>query len=213
MRVRYARCTFVSRPNTGKRTLVQRSDSVAEALCSWQHSKTNEHRKHLRSELNKSGYIGEDSRSEQSRPSEHQFRLRLQLYTIVEDSPSPGAHRREHAHTAEGNTAAFRNWKGVHQLSSRSLPATLAISLIHDDSEFELQRKLSGVLGEGAIRGGTASLSYASLKGHGTACSSTTRWCAGSLCLTGRNGDCPCCTGGHRAVNVDVCHGARENND
>ncbi|HOJ03079.1 MAG TPA: hypothetical protein PK916_03655 [Bacteroidota bacterium] len=222
MRVRYRALPFRFAPEYSKRTLVQRSDSVAGgALLVASTSQPLSIESIFGSELNKSGYIGRGFTLGSNRDLNINSGFRLQLSgQLSEDIAITGALTDENTPIQpEGNTRSIQELDKVFiKLSSRSLSATLGdFSLIHNDSEFgRYNRKLSGVLGEGAIREGSASLSYASLKGtwHSMQFNGLDG-VQGPYRLTGRNGELPVLVlAGTERVYVDGVAMVRgENND
>jgi len=122
-------------------------------------------------ELNKSGYIGRGFTVGSDRDLNINSGFRLQLSgKLSDDINIVGALTDENTPIQpEGNTRTIQELDKVFiKISSRDLAATLGdFNLSYSDTEFgRYNRKLSGVLGEGAWRDGNASVSYASLKGN-----------------------------------------------
>ena len=170
--VTYRALPFRFAPEYRRRTLTMRRDSVrGDSIQVAAPAQPMNIESIFGSELTKSGYIGRGFTVGNDRDLNITSGFRLQLSgKLSDDINIVGALTDENTPIQpEGNTRTIQELDKVFiKISSRDLAATLGdFNLSYTDTEFgRYNRKLSGVLGEAALRDAAASLSYASLKGN-----------------------------------------------
>ncbi|MCZ7558470.1 MAG: hypothetical protein M5R41_18945 [Bacteroidia bacterium] len=169
--VRYRALPFRFEPVYRRRTLSMRGAVAGDSVRIATPSQPLSIESIFGTELNKSGYIGRGFTVGSDRDLNINSGFRLQLSgKLSDDITVVGALTDENTPIQpEGNTRTIQELDKVFiKISSRDLAATLGdFNIGYSDTEFgRYNRKLAGVLGEGAWRDGNASASYASLKGN-----------------------------------------------
>ena len=220
--VRYRALPFRFTHEFRRRDIVTRSDSILGADVQIATPSTPLSMESIfGSELDKSGYIGRGFTVGTNRDLNINSGFRLQLAGKLSDDISiVGALTDENTPIQpEGNTRTIQELDKVFiKISGRDLAATLGdFTLNYSDTEFgRYNRKLSGVLGQGATRDARASVSYASLKGSFNSMQfNGIDGVQGPYRLTGRGGERPVLVlAGTERVYVDGIEMVRgENND